>query len=65
MIKVYHGTSLDSANSILNNSIKPDAGRPEADFGLGFYTTKNFEQASVWAKKRQKGHHRSLHFLGG
>lgn len=54
MIKVYHGTSLKNANNILNNGIKLDAGRPEADFGLGFYTTKNFEQANVWAKKKTK-----------
>ena len=54
MIKVYHGTLLKNANNILNNGIKLNAGRPEADFGLGFYTTKNFEQANIWAKKKAK-----------
>jgi len=47
-MKVYHGS--------LNQVIRPniEKGRPSTDFGKGFYTTTNFEQAMRWAINKQK-----------
>ena len=47
-MKVYHGS--------LNQVKKPtiERGRPSTDFGKGFYTTTNFEQAKRWALNKQK-----------
>lgn len=47
-MKVYHGSLYHVQN--------PDVekGRPSTDFGKGFYTTTNFEQAKRWAIKKQK-----------
>lgn len=48
MIKLYHGSTV----AVKNPSIRP--GRPNADFGKGFYTTTNFEQAVRWAHIKQE-----------
>lgn len=47
-MKVYHGS--------LHQVRKPEErrGRPDTDFGKGFYVTTNFEQAKRWALKKQK-----------
>lgn len=47
-MRVYHGG--------LNSVKKPNAkkGRSSTDFGRGFYTTMNFEQAKSWALAKQK-----------
>ena len=47
-MKVYHGS--------LHQVKKPNAekGRPSTDFGKGFYTTTNFEQAKRWALNKQR-----------
>lgn len=47
-MKVYHGS--------LNRVKKPiiERGRPSTDFGKGFYTTTNFEQAKRWALNKQR-----------
>lgn len=47
-MKVYHGSLYQVHN--------PDVekGRQSTDFGKGFYTTTNFEQAKRWAIKKQK-----------
>lgn len=37
---------------VRNPSLRP--GRPNADFGKGFYTTSNFEQAVRWAHIKQE-----------
>ncbi|MDR1371329.1 MAG: DUF3990 domain-containing protein [Dysgonamonadaceae bacterium] len=47
-MKVYHG----SLHQIHNPDI--EKGRLSTDFGKGFYTTTNFEQAKRWAIKKQK-----------
>lgn len=47
-MKVYHG----SLHRVDNPEIA--LGRPSTDFGEGFYTTTNFEQAKRWAIKKQK-----------
>ena len=49
MIKLYHGSTV----SVRKPSLRP--GRPNADFGKGFYTTSNYEQAVRWAHiKRER-----------
>ena len=48
MIKLYHGSTV----AVKNPSIRP--GRPNADFGKGFYTTSNYEQAVRWAHIKQE-----------
>ena len=48
-MKLYHGSTL----IVRNPSLRP--GRANADFGKGFYTTSNIEQAVRWANiKRQR-----------
>jgi RHS repeat-associated protein len=42
---LYHGTDPSGAASILTNGINIAAGNPQVDFGQGFYTTDNIEQA--------------------
>ena len=48
MIKLYHGSTV----AVKNPSLRP--GRPNADFGKGFYTTSNLEQAVRWAHIKQE-----------
>ena len=48
MIKLYYGSTV----AVKSPSIRP--GRPNADFGKGFYTTTNFEQAVRWAHIKQE-----------
>ena len=48
MIKLYHGSTV----AVRKPSLRP--GRPNADFGKGFYTTSVMEQAVRWAHIRQE-----------
>lgn len=47
-MQLYHG----STNQVKNPNV--DKGRNSTDFGKGFYTTTNFEQAKTWALSKQK-----------
>jgi len=47
-MKIYHG----SFHKVKNPCI--EKGRPSTDFGKGFYTTTNFEQAKQWAVSKLK-----------
>ena len=47
-MKLYHGSTV----VVRKPSLRP--GRPNADFGKGFYTTSNFEQAVRWAHIKQQ-----------
>lgn len=47
-MKLYHGSTV----AVKNPSLRP--GRPNADFGKGFYTTSNWEQAVRWAHIKQE-----------
>ena len=47
-ILLYHGTTDAHAASILRR-VDPQAGRRQTDFGTGFYTTTNLQQAWLWA----------------
>jgi hypothetical protein len=46
---LYHGTSRENADSILERGVLLEECRPGRDFGLGFYTTTSFNQARNWA----------------
>lgn len=48
MIRLYHGSTV----AVRKPSLHP--GRPNADFGKGFYTTSNYEQAERWAHIKQE-----------
>lgn len=48
MIKLYHGSTV----AVRKPSLRP--GRLNADFGKGFYTTSNYEQAVRWAHIKQE-----------
>jgi uncharacterized protein DUF3990 len=47
-ITVHHGTTLDYAGSV-RKGVDVKVGDPHTDFGLGFYTTKDYFQAMEWA----------------
>jgi hypothetical protein len=47
-MRVYHG----SIQSVRNPRV--ERGRPSTDFGKGFYTTTNIEQAEHWALYKKK-----------
>lgn len=47
-MKLYHGSTMTVRNPYLN------IGRPNADFGKGFYTTSNLDQAIRWAHLKQE-----------
>ncbi|WP_252224116.1 DUF3990 domain-containing protein [Clostridium sp. ZBS2] len=44
-MKLYHGIYTYFEKIDLNNSLD------KRDFGMGFYTTTNFKQATKWALK--------------
>ena len=48
MMKLYHGSIV----AVRKPSLR--TGRPNADFGKGFYTTSNYEQAVRWAHIKQE-----------
>jgi Protein of unknown function (DUF3990) len=56
-ITLYHGTRRDFATDIVDNGVRFDAfpgKRIHLDFGPGFYTTENIEQAAAWADMRHR-----------
>ena len=55
-MKLYHGSTV----AVRKPSLRP--GRPNADFGKGFYTTGNLEQAVRWAniKREREGTLRAI-----
>ena len=48
MMRLYHGSTV----AVRKPSLRP--GRPNADFGKGFYTTSSYEQAVRWAHIKQE-----------
>lgn len=48
-ITLFHGTLAGSADSIVQNGVLLTGANPDADFGLGFYTTTLRRQAEAWA----------------
>lgn len=47
-MRLYHGSTVTVKNPSLRQ------GRPNTDFGKGFYTTIDFEQAARWAQIRRE-----------
>ena len=48
-MKLYHGSSVVVRKPLI------ERGRKTTDFGKGFYTTTDFEQAARWARiKRER-----------
>lgn len=47
-MKLYHGSTVEVRKPIISR------GRPNTDFGKGFYVTTSFEQADRWAHIRQR-----------
>jgi len=48
-IVLYHGTLSVHAASIMATGVKVGLGKPNRDFGIGFYTTTVERQAESWA----------------
>ena len=46
-MKLYHGSIVSVKNPSLSQ------GRPNTDYGKGFYTTVDFDQAARWARIRR------------
>lgn len=49
VVRLYHGTLVSRAASIVADGIQVSAGRTQTDFGPGFYTTTLERQAQSWA----------------
>jgi len=47
-LKVYHGSYCEVDKPSLDN------GRPDADFGIGFYVTSDLTMAEKWASRKKK-----------
>ena len=52
--RLYHGCLRRDATAILRGGVRHDLGRPDVDFGRGFYTTTLRRQAEDWAYLRHK-----------
>lgn len=48
-MELWHGCVGSDANAILTSGVNPAAGRPDTDFGTGFYLTTLRRQAEHWA----------------
>ena len=55
-MKLYHGSSVVVRKPLIAR------GRKTTDFGKGFYTTTDFEQAARWAriKRERLGHGKAV-----
>jgi len=53
-IHLYHGTILSHVQSILANGIDVTRGSAVTDFGRGFYTTTDEENAGAWSRRRAR-----------
>ncbi|MEU4066519.1 DUF3990 domain-containing protein [Streptomyces wedmorensis] len=49
-VDLYHGTTAKNAMSILENGVNPKVSPRAMDFGVGFYTTDDLNQAKNWAR---------------
>lgn len=53
-LTVYHGCDDQSAQNIISSGVNLTFCKPLTDFGQGFYTTTNLNQAKSWANMRIK-----------
>jgi hypothetical protein len=51
-IALYHGTTQSFADAIVRDGVNTTLGRPNTDFGRGFYTTTQVDQARDWASSK-------------
>ena len=49
---LWHGCLGKDAAAILRHGVDPTKGRPDTDFGRGFYLTTNEQQSRFWAYDR-------------
>ncbi len=49
--RLYHGCLSSHASAIRLTTVNPRLGNPDTDFGRGFYTTTDRNQAGQWAHK--------------
>ena len=54
-VDLYHGTGRSGADAIRSNGIDLSVQRPDSDFGRGFYTTRDADQAAEWAGRKPGG----------
>ena len=47
---LFHGTTLSSAHNIETHGIDVKLGKPDCDFGKGFYCTTSEQQAREWSR---------------
>ncbi len=55
LVNLYHGTKVDAANSIRKNGVDLNHATRNMDFGRGFYTTTDIQQAKKWIDMRHRG----------
>ena len=48
-MRLYHGTNYSSAINIMTNGIDLKYSKKYLDFGIGFYTTPNYDHAAISA----------------
>ncbi len=51
-VTLWHGCCRKDADAIVVAGVDPSRGRPDTDFGRGFYTTTFRKQAEKWAWQR-------------
>ena len=51
-IELFHGTTHEAAAAIMRDGVNPSLGRPNTDFGRGFYTTTWLHQSQEWADQK-------------
>ena len=54
-VDFYHGTNSISAGNIRKNGVNLSSSKKALDFGPGFYTTTNKQQAIEWAARKAEG----------
>jgi hypothetical protein len=54
-IDLWHGCTMRDKQAIESSGVDPMRGRPDTDFGRGFYTTTVERQARAWAWERFYG----------
>ena len=55
VLDLYHGTAARHAETIRRDGIDLTYGRPDSDFGKGFYVTRDLDQAVEWMKHQTRG----------
>jgi hypothetical protein len=50
-VELYHGTTMDFAESIVLSGVDVSFGRSRTDFGRGFYTTSRPDIARGWSQR--------------